>query len=1153
MSVELHHECTRVPVTASASCGPLFLAAEGPFVRFYNANTLTCLTSKSIFRAQAVHGISVLSISSSHAVLMVWGGWLVRVCEFDLQGDDKDVMITPNSWIFSNTAEAPDWILHLSPEPRLVQDGNTAILPLCAAVTAHNALLELKTTYTNKSPTISVAELTFSSRSILYSAHLTWASHGRILIAAGTAFGEIIFWTWTKGFQTGSGSQTQRVFLGHEGSIFGVRISKLYRKSPDQSPQRFVASCSDDRTIRIWDVSDISSQEGVSTGGQNLDYERTHHTGFTNPSFDSVSSSECLAIGWGHISRVWDVQFLEYIDETLGIFLLSSGEDATTRTWSFTRTLDSAGQGAFPFQLSQLDIAAYHNGKNIWASTIHSPLPESPQIFAGGADSKITVCSVGASVPLLGHSGCISSEYTIDDITSIGPQSVGPNSTKKKSSKAEAGFFRSYTFIDDTSYLLTTNIGKVYLGVTAPAKSHSKTDTQSPCRMIGHSSELSGYSVSAGVASLGVAFVAGSTGSVYMYYKQTGVFSLLYTATGKVGCLFAAAYDHDAIKGVILFLTIAGQNSAQLLHVAWPESGLPVVARHDNVPLAAAGAGLTVTSISYIPTNSNDDYLILGFRQGSLAIYRTNVATAGVEATAHSTSWIRTSDKVHGKEAVSCLSWSASDIHSGYLISTGRDGHLVMHLLDLKTGSLNLVHDLSLPVGPNVEGISLIGDRILVYGFSSKHFILYDVNAEEELISVDTGGAHRSWAFQPHRKNYGCGALVWTRGSSMNTCQQLHPSHDVVRQGGHGREIKAVAATKNSDSQLIATGAEDTDIKVLQYRLGSFIGSRTLRKHKTGIQHLQWSDDGRYLFSSGGCEEFYIWRVRTLPSKLGPVGAVCESVCKPESEHADLRLMSFDVRNHNGGFIISMVFSDSNIKVYHYNATAAEPWHSIATGTYFTSCLTQCVFLSPSLVFTAGTDGHAVLWPLKTTEFDATCKLTSIETLKWRQPIRIHQSSSKTLAAESLDSRTMLLASGGDDGSISFLVISVPLRAGQPNVSDMEGICNMSRPVTVVRTHASAVTACAIIAQGSRVFVVTSGNDQWLRLWELCLSTMTHDGSRGTDQYSTKNIADVKRLGKVKSSVADVSSMAVLEQCQDQRIVRLLVCGVGMEVIRVEM
>jgi len=59
----------------------------------------------------------------------------------------------------------------------------------------------------------------------------------------------------------------------------------------------------------------------------------------------------------------------------------------------------------------------------------------------------------------------------------------------------------------------------------------------------------------------------------------------------------------------------------------------------------------------------------------------------------------------------------------------------------------------------------------------------------------------------------------------------------------------------------------------------------------------------------------YVWRIQDLPASALDIGVVCEHVYTPESEHADLRLMSFDVITSGSAHTITMVFSDSSIKV----------------------------------------------------------------------------------------------------------------------------------------------------------------------------------------------------------------------------------------------
>jgi WD40 repeat protein len=216
-------------------------------------------------------------------------------------------------------------------------------------------------------------------------------------------------------------------------------------------------------------------------------------------------------------------------------------------------------------------------------------------------------------------------------------------------------------------------------------------------------------------------------------------------------------------------------------------------------------------------------------------------------------------------------------------------------------------------------------------------------------------------------------------------------------------------------------------------------------------------------------------------------------------------------------------------------------WQAIAQGLYFTSCLTQCVFLDTESLLTVGTDGHTAIWPLSSEGTRLTADSTTL-TLSWQQPVRIHQSSSKTMASHQHDASTKLIVSGGDDGSIAIMPLST--------TSFKKTYA--AAPVLLNRTHASAVTACAIMQQQERTFIVTSGNDQWLRLWEVSVCDQEGDITTPAGNTYDKSISDVRRLGKIKTNVADVSSIAVLEPHQEEGVARVLVCGVGMEVIRLE-
>jgi WD40 repeat protein len=765
---------------------------------------------------------------------------------------------------------------------------------------------------------LNVVELTSSSRSILYSAHVFWESKDCVLVAAGTAFGEIIYWSWYRHPDTEPVSRVHRVFLGHEGSIFGVRISKELPSGCCQTLKRIIASCSDDRTIRIWDVSDVSdvtTKTDLSAAShQGSDSERTHHTGFSNAAFDleSSSSSQCLAIGWGHASRVWKVQFLESTPCEGALLLLSAGEDASSRTWKLSP--NNGEEEALPYKLIQQDSAAHHSGKNIWSSSIYGDSIARQRVVCGAADAKIT------SHPLVRISertqGKIQ-EYTVLDVLSRAqlpvpePGAETLQLTHKSSKRAE--FFRSYCFLDHDSFLLTTNSGKVLLGSLQSNITPNQPSILERTIFIGQPDELSGFSVCTGDNKSRVAFVAGATGAIYMFSQTSKVFSKIGSVDGKIGEMFAAnMLQSDDKRTVLLLVTLVGRKEALLLHVDIAADPMPCITRTIIVPISELLTGSTVTSMALAAT-AGSNYLYIGFRRGSVVTYRTS---NNASESSQSATLIRVMEKIHGDETVTALSWIPSSANGaiGHLTSVGRDGCIAVQHIDLQANSIELVHNLTLPIGPNIEGLYYHKGHLVVHGFSSKKWVLCDITTEDEMMSVETGGGHRSWAFQPSSDSRGGGTLVWTRASSMHVCSQTGSNHSVIRPGGHGREIKAVAVSQGPSHHLIATGAEDTDIKIFEYIDGELLCQRTLRRHTTGIQHLQWSDNGEYLFSSGGCEEFYIWRIRRLPFGL-KIGIVCELIYTPESEHSDLRIMSFDVTQRELGYDIAMVFSDSSIKV----------------------------------------------------------------------------------------------------------------------------------------------------------------------------------------------------------------------------------------------
>lgn len=125
---------------------------------------------------------------------------------------------------------------------------------------------------------------------VLFSISLSPLLNDEMIIASGTAFGKIILWKVQITKETLLQKTTRvnifQVISGHEGVIFRTEWSKNLD---------CIATVSDDRTVRVFDVTDGSER----------------------------------FVGWGHRARIWDVVF---VDETK---IATASEDGCVIIWDF--------------------------------------------------------------------------------------------------------------------------------------------------------------------------------------------------------------------------------------------------------------------------------------------------------------------------------------------------------------------------------------------------------------------------------------------------------------------------------------------------------------------------------------------------------------------------------------------------------------------------------------------------------------------------------------------------------------------------------------------------------------------------------------------------------------------------------------------------
>lgn len=1157
----------------------LVLAGEGNFLKVFEAESSKLICLIKVFKAQSIHGILVRDVEGQDNALQIaiWGGYsltLLRKLAFE-------ALLSQNlSSIEDIASPVSDWVLDVAISP---YDDS------CVVVTAHNTVFRAR--IEKLAETIQLETLSSPSRSILYSAHLVWESSTCVLVAAGTVFGEIIAWQCFVSDETSTADCLVLATLtGHEGSIFGVNISPpilgLYDK-----PIRLLASCSDDRTIRIWDIHGDRTGGGLAESLEIHDSVALRETGFGDNGQRERSqhaTNPCLAIVMGHVSRIWRVKFqISDFDrsEPSSIRLLSLGEDSTVQQWelvfgsefqpqttlSNTTTITGPGKACW---ISHLNTFAFHSGKHIWSTAMHKLGDTRTILITGGADGKISSyeiplsCSSGnqplshaamdeVGFPLPAKSGTIEPlpqlrALCLDDVLgAVTPSRVDGLSTNKvltsqvlrhgspttltdsklrkkiKLPKPGKDTFNRYAFVSDNLILVTTNFGRVLLGEISSSIKWEELPLPDSGK-----EDLKSYSIIKGVPELGVAFLVGATGNIYLYRIKSKILKVA-EVVGKVIDVFTL-FHHESESLNLVVTTLGGKDAILCTLELHTTSAITI----SIIPYCLPEKFI-VTSVG-----KSRDILVFGARNGSLAIYDMARNSEALET------WKPDEVDNLGDAITSITHLQSPNCDQDYFLTTGRNGMYFIYVVtvtrqeQLMIGcTIRQVHRGTPPLGPNIEAAWFQGPDLLLYGFKSKNFIVWNETKQCEIVNIECGGAHRSHAYSPVQNSHG-GHFIYTKASKLYVHSWRNPAHRIIKNGGHGREIKACAISP--DQNLIATGAEDTAIRIWRYEEdGSLLGNHfeciaVVQKHTAGIQHLQWYGS-KYLFSSAGNEEFFIWAVESIPD-FG-MGVVCEASYPDPSEDRDLRIMSFDVtgdsrllgEREEPQLFISMAFSDSTFRTYKYSRSSG--FKLMASGRYTSSCLLQLRHIRMAgeelYLLTTATDGNIVIWKSSVSRPLLDIPDQPVQTSVLLSNNRLHQNAIKSLDVRiSSSTGKIIVATGGDDNALGV------------SIYDSADLSLEPRRTILRSAHAAAITGLCFV-HGGRVPVddeetlriLSSSNDQRVKEWGVGVG-----GEGGVG---------IEMVGNAFTSVADVGDLAGFSEGRIAGDAKVLIVGNGMEVFNV--
>ncbi|CAI4218606.1 unnamed protein product [Parascedosporium putredinis] len=805
------------------------LVGEDTQLKIYDVESRTLCREFRVFVEQPIHGIRVTS-----GRVLVWGSRRVAVCS--TEAIEVALATETDVELCFGTGLASDWIYDGAVSPN---DPDSAVL-----ITAHNEVLPIS--WTDPHPGLPPPS----------------SPPDCVLVAGGTVFGEILVWTCRGAGSARRACQVIDVLAGHEGSIFGVQLSEEVCLPNGQS-LRLLASCSDDRTIRVWDVSGVSLSRGDASdnGSREMLLHEARETG------------------------IWSVKFAPIKCATLpqpALTLYSFGEDSTAQRWELDLSNFRPGEAGETGKLTNKRIFSNHDGKHLWASALTLNHDGSNLIATGGADGKVALVTDDSSHFPEGESG---DEGTANmTVVSHGTlEFLEPAQGEKvQRGRNRYDFLHRYAFITPDDMLAITKFGKLLVG---SFQGSDATWTEVHIADDEYRADLKAISVITPVAP-GKAILGMTTRNLYLYSENT--LSCLAVVRGKVLNLISLDYTGDMATFLV---TMYDNRDIQIftLNLSTREIVSDTVLPGVDERFALTSAG------------QFHGYLVIGSRNGFMEVFKLEDGQ-----------YVRSAQiGPRSDDAITSICPLPGQIPQGLLR-----------------------HETSPPFGPQIEDAWFCGGvegpaDLILSGFRSKNFVVWNESKREMIASVDCGGAHRTFA---HTKSPMAGHLrfAFTKASTVYIHSQKGANSSTLKWGTHGREIRAVAAqepahhlrgrTPSTSPSYFATGSEDTVIRIWQRPTTSREPREvaSMNVHMTGIQSLKWCGQD-YLLSSGGNEDFFVWRVSEVDASFSGLAVFCEAVFQDKSPDEDLRIMDFDVSAEGEKrLLITMAFSNSIFKTYRY-------------------------------------------------------------------------------------------------------------------------------------------------------------------------------------------------------------------------------------------
>ncbi|GAA5935945.1 hypothetical protein JCM1841_006598 [Sporobolomyces salmonicolor] len=760
-----------------------------------------------------------------------------------------------------------------------------------------------------------------------------------IRLAGGSLLGDVLVWNMSSVDEllrvleeTGEGTAHQathqrtkvgelRRLEGHRGAIFALSFSPS---------SRYLASGSDDRTIRIWDLTKLS---------------------LSSSSRPEQASAEPATL-WGHEGRVWRV---DWLDETT---LTSVAEDATCRLWAFqppgplasfappapsrlSRPHSSAplSPNSHPYTLLST-FRNGHDGRSIW-SVASCSLPG--ELDEGEARERRRKALVTG-----GADGGVRCWFVQDDEENV-REKEKPN-VAMAASRPHPAHIKAFTIAvdaDGEQFALTLTTGGSFYYTRTSLSESSASFRLSSQQPFANSPAFAGAACSlhlfltSSTSNIAHAYAFSNRG--YLLYAQLAVQSSrawkddgdssVAVATGKkveielgVKAVFAvfdeartrvAMWERAGWRVVVLDLGRVEGSEAE------PSNTLPTIL--TSIPVAPLAGTAPTTFLFLTP-----ELLLVGTASGSLSLYSlendscipspaplavaTPHADGVLDLVVLSASEGRWTVETVGRDGLKCV----------VEVSVGSSGKTEIKVLDhrvIAKGPIERILASTDKQRKKNHYLALVDTRAAVFDWLGRQIVAFSSPGKQipaQLVE-DRKGAHFYRLVQ---------------GQLQRQFRPLPPRvpAPVLSPGLHGREIRAVQMAKiNVDGKqivLVATGAENGVLCISRLtHTNSLVPLYINRNLPSSLKSLLWTRNASHLFVCGTRELLCAFKIMVVPGEeegsvelqVLPSGMVLA-----EEEGGEVRTMDIELLElENGEKVVAAGYSDGKLRLWRHDSSTA--------------------------------------------------------------------------------------------------------------------------------------------------------------------------------------------------------------------------------------